>query len=107
MYIGVWGGARVEGATTLVPLDVCGDEDVTDVEGGGGAVPIVAVVFGGGGGGGAVPMVVVVFGGGGGGGAGPSVVVCFGGGGGGGGMAVLLQPPLQLVTTMVEVVKVV
>ena len=72
-------------------MDISGVEDVTDVEGGGGAVPIVVVFFSGGGDGGAVP----------------SVVVCFGGGGGGGAMAVLLQPPLQLVTTMVEVVKVV
>lgn len=31
----------------------------------------------------------------------------FFGGGGGGGVAVLWQPPLQLVTTMVEVVRVV
>ena len=31
----------------------------------------------------------------------------FLGGGGGGGVAVLRQPPLQLVTTMVEVVRVV
>lgn len=107
MYIGVCGGGRVEGTTTLVPLDVFRDDDVTDVEGGGGAIPIVVFVFGGGGGG-AVPIVVVFFGDGdGGGGAVPSVVVCFGGGGGSGGIAVLLQPPLQLVTTMVEVVKVV
>ena len=107
MYIGVCGGGRVERVLTLVPLDVFSNEDVSDVEGGGGAVPIVVVIFAGGGGGGAVPIVVVFFGGGGGGGAVPSVVVCFGGGDGGGGMAVLLQPPLQLVITMVEVVKVV
>ena len=57
--------------------------------------------------GGAVPSEVVVLGGEGDLGAVPIKVVCFGGGGGGGGVAVLWQPPMQLVTTMVEVVKVV
>lgn len=55
-----------------------------------GAVPIENVFFGGGGSRGVVPIEVVFF-----------------GGAGGAGVAVLWQPPLQLVTTMVEVVNVV
>lgn len=93
-------------STTVVPPDGLGGGDVTD---GRGAVPIEVVFFGGGGGGGggrggAVPSEVVVLGGEGDLGAVPIKVVCFGGGGG---VAVSWQPPMQLVTTMVEVVRVV
>ena len=89
-------------STTVVPPVGLGGGDVTDDRG---AVPIEVVFFGGGGGrGGAVPSEVVVLGGEGGLGAVPIKVVCFGGGFG---VAVLRQPPMQLVTTIVEVVRVV
>ena len=65
-------------------------------------------MFFGGGGCGAVPSEVVGLDGNGGFGAVPVDVVSFGGGGvGPDGVAVLWHPPLQLVTTMVEVVRVV
>ena len=77
---------------------------MTDGGGGRGAVPIEVVFIGGGGG--AVPSDVVFLGGDGDFGTVPIEVVRFGGGSGDG-VAVSWQPPLQLVTTMVEVVRVV
>ena len=96
----------MEESTKEVPLDGFGGGVVTD---GGvkGAVPIEVVFFGGGDGdGGTVPVDVVVLGGGRRGGLVPIELVFFCGGGGGG-VTLLWQPPLQLVTTIVEVVRVV
>lgn len=75
----------MEETTTVVPLDGFGGGGVAD-GGGRGAVSIEVVFFGGGGDGGTVPIEVVFM---------------------GGGMAVLWQPPLQLVTKMMEVIRVV
>ena len=82
-------------------MDVFGGGNLPD-DGVGGAVPVEVVFVGGGGG--AVPSEVVSLGGDGELRAVPIKVVCFDGLGG---LAVSWQPPLQLVTTMVEVVKVV
>lgn len=96
----------MEETTTVVPLDGFGGGDVPD-GGGKGAVPIEVVFFGGGGGdGGMVPVDAVFLGGVEGGGAVPTELV-FSGCAGRGVVALLWQPPLQLVTTIVEIVRVV
>ena len=103
----------MEETTTVVPLDGFRGGGVTD-SGGRGVVQIELVFFGGGavpdgGGRGAVQIELVFFGGGavpdgGGRGAVQIELVFFGGGGG---AVVVWHPPLQLVTTTVEVVRVV
>ena len=97
----------MEETTTAVPPDGFGDSDITGYESRG-VVPIEVVLFGGGGGdGGAVPSEAAFLGGDGGLGAVSMEAVCSDGAGRGVGVVVSWHPPLQLVTTMVEVVRVV